>query len=196
MELSKDTFEDSIDSRLGERLKALRQAQRLTLDALAERAGVSRAMISRIERGEASPTAQLLNRLCAALDTTLSRFFAEEETQQDPLSRRDRQRVWRDPATGYRRRSVSPERTGSPVDVIEVEFPPGGRVVFDPHVFDSGVSQHVWILEGAMRLTSGETTHALQAGDCLFMRLSDGQIFENPHAEPARYAVILHRHEA
>ena len=188
------TPDDGIDSRLGERLKALRLARRLTLDGLAERAGVSRALISRIERGEASPTAQLLNRLCAALETTLSRFFAQE-AQGDPLSRRERQRVWRDPATGYRRRSVSPERTGSPVDVIEVSFPPGGRVVFDPHVFDSGVTQHVWILEGAMRLTAGDVTHELQAGDCLFMQLSDGQIFENPHAEPARYAVILHRGE-
>ncbi|OLP59089.1 DNA-binding protein [Xaviernesmea oryzae] len=195
MESETSSLSDPIDSRLGHRLKHLRQMQRLTLDGLAERAGVSRAMISRIERGEASPTAQLLNRLCAALDTTLSRFFAQEDGAGDPLSRREAQRLWRDPATGYLRRSVSPERTGSPVDIIEVEFPAHGRVVFDPHVFDGGTTQHVWVLQGAMRLTSGDVTCDLQAGDCLFMRLDDGQIFENPHAEPARYAVILHRRE-
>ena len=61
-----------VDATIAERLKGLRGLRALTLDELAGRSGVSRAMISRIERGEASPTAQLLSRLCAALDVTLS----------------------------------------------------------------------------------------------------------------------------
>ena len=59
---------DPLESAIGERLRQLRIARNQTLDDLAGASGVSRAMISRIERGEASPTAQLLSRLCAALD--------------------------------------------------------------------------------------------------------------------------------
>ncbi len=59
----------------------MRTARGMTLDGLAAQSGVSRAMISRIERGEASPTAQLLARLCSALGTTLSRFFAFQQPE-------------------------------------------------------------------------------------------------------------------
>jgi transcriptional regulator with XRE-family HTH domain len=186
-------MENSFETDIAERMKRLRQEQAMTLDDLATRAGVSRAMISRIERGEASPTAQLLARLCSALGTTLSRFFAGGETAGDPLSRRDNQRVWRDPETGYLRRSVSPDGTGSPVDIVEVAFPPGARVVFEPQQFDAGLTQHLWLLEGRLTMTAGAETHVLDAGDCLFMRLADAHIFHNPHGAPARYAIILNR---
>lgn len=188
-----EILQESSDKVLGERMKALRSARAMTLDDLAQRAGVSRAMISRIERGEASPTAQLLARLCGALGTTLSRFFAPDEPASEPLRRRDEQRIWRDPATGYLRRSVSPDGTGSPVDVVEVEFPPGASVIFGPQQFDDGQTQHLWLLEGRLTMKAGDTTHALEPGDCLFMRLADSHSFQNPHGEPARYAVILHR---
>ncbi|CZT33797.1 Transcriptional regulator, contains XRE-family HTH domain [Rhizobium sp. 9140] len=181
------------DADIGERLRSLRQRHATTLDALAQRSGVSRAMISRIERGEANPTAQLLARLCHALGTTLSRFFAEDAPPESPLRRAGQQHVWRDPETGYVRRAVSPEATGSPVDIVDVGFPPGGRVVFEPQPFDSGATQHLWLLEGRMTMTAGDETYHLHPGDCLFMRLGETIVFSNPHAEMARYAIILHR---
>jgi transcriptional regulator with XRE-family HTH domain len=189
MESTLDTFETDI----GERMKALRLAQTMTLDDLARRSGVSRAMISRIERGEASPTAQLLARLCSALGTTLSRFFATGDEAGSPLLRHADQRVWRDPDTGYLRRSVSPDNVGSPVDIVEVEFPPGARVVFEQQQFDPGFTQHLWLFEGRLTMTAGDETHVLDAGDCLFMRLAEAHIFHNPHGAPARYAIILNR---
>jgi transcriptional regulator with XRE-family HTH domain len=184
---------DHFETDIAERLKSLRLTQTMTLDELGTRAGVSRAMISRIERGEASPTAQLLARLCSALGTTLSRFFADGESTGDPLSRRKDQRVWRDPETGYLRRSVSPDGTGSPVDIVEVEFPPGGRVMFEQQQFDAGLTQHLWLFEGRLTMTAGDQTHVLEAGDCLFMRVAEAHIFHNPHGKPARYAIILNR---
>ena len=184
---------NGFETDIAERMKALRLGQSMTLDDLASRAGVSRAMISRIERGEASPTAQLLARLCSALGTTLSRFFADGKTAGDPLLRRNGQRIWRDPETGYQRRSISPDGTGSPVDIVEVEFPPGARVVFEQQQFDAGLTQHLWLFEGRLTMTAGDQTHVLEAGDCLFMRLVEAHIFHNPHGTPARYAIILNR---
>ena len=52
--------ETGIDGRIGDRIRALRAERSLTLDGLARLADVSRAMLSRVERGESSPTAQLL----------------------------------------------------------------------------------------------------------------------------------------
>src|SRR5690242_12129276 len=122
---------EDIDLRLGARIHDLRADRGLTLEGLAEVAGVSRAMLSRIERGESSPTAQLLNKVCDGLGITLSALFAEPAPRASPLARYAEQPSWRDPATRYLRRSVSPSGTGSAVDIVEVEFPPGARVAFD-----------------------------------------------------------------
>ncbi|WP_083222702.1 MULTISPECIES: XRE family transcriptional regulator [unclassified Ensifer] len=189
MENSSDPLEHAI----GERVRSLRVGQNLTLDDLATRSGVSRAMISRIERGEASPTAQLLAKLCSALSTTLSALFAFEGEQVSPVARRADQRLWRDPESGYLRRSVSPEGVGSPVDIVEVEFPPGARVVFERQPADRGITQHLWLFSGRLELTMESGPHVLEAGDCLFMGLEQAHVFHNPHGEPAHYAVILSR---
>lgn len=120
--------EDHILERsIGERIKTLRAESGLTLDRLASESGVSRAMISRIERGEASPTASLLARICAAFGLSLSGFFAENEETVSPLVRKRDQQLWKDPETGYVRRAISPPRVGSDVDIVEVEFPAGAR---------------------------------------------------------------------
>lgn len=122
-------MEPELEQAIGIRVRKLRLEKGLTLDDLAAASGVSRAMISRIERAEASPTASLLARICAALGLSLSAFFADEG-QASPLARRQDQQVWRDPETGYLRRSVSPPGTASDIDIVEVEFPSGARVSF------------------------------------------------------------------
>src|SRR5882672_11505275 len=103
-----DIDAEAINRDIGLRVRALRVAGAMTLDDLARRSSVSRAMLSRIERGESSPTAHLLNRVCAGLGVTLSALFTSAERPLSPLSRRTTQAVWRDPASGYVRRAVSP----------------------------------------------------------------------------------------
>lgn len=184
---------DPLESAIGERVRLLRLARGQTLDDLAAASGVSRAMISRIERGEASPTAQLLSRLCAALDLTLSAFFAFSEAAGDPLSRREDQVVWRDPETGYQRRAVSAPNTASRVEVIDVTFPPGARIAYPPETAKAGMTQHVWLFSGRLRMTLREAVRDLRPGDCLYMSITEGHVFENPGDEPAHYAVVLDR---
>lgn len=96
------------DLRLAERLRNLRQARRWSLDELSALSGVSRASLSRIENGDVSPTASVLGRLAGAHGLTFSRLIAELESDVPALVARADQREWVDPATGFRRRSVSP----------------------------------------------------------------------------------------
>ncbi|WP_413710785.1 helix-turn-helix domain-containing protein [Rhizobium sp. Rhizsp82] len=186
-------MEDELEAAIGARIRKLRLEKGLTLDDLATSSGVSRAMISRIERAEASPTASLLARVCAALGLSLSTFFAGQDEDASPLARRHEQQVWRDPETGYVRRSVSPPGTASEVDIVDVEFPPGARVSFPPHAASDGMTQHIWVFEGEMEMTAGEKVHHLFAGDCLFMPVGEGHVFHNPTSKPARYCVVLSR---
>jgi transcriptional regulator with XRE-family HTH domain len=185
-----DSPHDAIDLALGERIKALRAERGLTLDGLAEASGVSRAMISRIERGESSATAQLLNRLCSGLGITLSGLFARADPPASPLSRRAGQAVWQDPGSGYVRRRVSPASTDGVLDLVDVELPPGANLTFDMPEF-RGTDQLVYVLEGRLAMLLGDTPYEMAAGDCLHMRFETPHTFRNDAAEPARYLVAL-----
>jgi len=170
-----------IDSRIGARIRALRGPA--TLDALARASGVSRAMLSRIERGESSATAQLLNRLAGGLGVTLSEIFAEPAP--GPLTRRADQPEWRDPGTGYTRRAVGP-------DIADVTLPPGADIRFD-NARVAAVGQRVWVLSGLLGLELAGVAWRLGPGDCLAMRFGEPLRFHNPTRRPTRYAVILER---
>jgi transcriptional regulator with XRE-family HTH domain len=179
---------DRLETQIACRVKARRQALGLTLDQLAEISGVSRAMISRIERAETSPTAVLLGRIANALRVTLSSLLATP-VEEELLVRAGQRPAWTDPATGYVRRAVSP--TAAPMDIVDVSLPPGARVAYD-NLVPLETPQLVWVLEGALRLTVDDHAHELGEGDCLMMKLDRPIIYENVTHRNVRYAVVLH----
>jgi transcriptional regulator with XRE-family HTH domain len=184
-----------LNRRIAVRVRELRAVQGLSLDALAGKSGVSRSMISLIERGESSPTAVVLEKLAAGLGVTLASLFdAPADSAQapvGPVSRREDQPQWRDPASGYLRRNVSPPGVPQPMQIVEVHFPPGGRVAFENGGRDARVHQQVWVLEGTIDITWGGERYRLREGDCLAMHLDRPTMFHNPAREPARYAVEI-----
>lgn len=182
-----------VDTHLAQRVRGLRSSRGYTLERLAELSGVSRSMISLIEREETSPTAAVLNKLADALGVTLASLFSEEsrDVSELPLARLAEQQVWKDPASGYVRRHVSPSGYASPIELAEVTFPPGETVAFEHAVRNVVTHQQVWMLEGEMQITVGETAWHLRAGDCLAMVLGQRIAFNNPTRKPARYAVAL-----
>jgi transcriptional regulator with XRE-family HTH domain len=185
------------------RVRALRAERGLTLEALAQASGVSRSMISLVERGEANPTAVVLERLATGLGVMLADLFGSGGAalraasapgtgpRAAPLARAADQPVWRDPASGYRRRNVSPAGASVPTQIVEVEFPPGARVAFETTARAAPVLQQVWLLAGAMHVTLGRRQHRLAPGDCLAMVLDQPIMFHNPGRTPARYAVVI-----
>jgi transcriptional regulator with XRE-family HTH domain len=181
-----------INAHLAARLRALRSERGLTLDGLAERTGVSRSMISLIERGESSPTAVILNRLAAGLGVTLASLFAEKASADaSPLARRADQRTWCDPESGYLRRNLSPPGFPSPIELVEVILPSGARVAYDAAPRPLGISQQIWVIEGEIELAVGYDTYRLATGDCLSMRIDQPTVFRNPGERPARYVLAL-----
>lgn len=183
-----------VNQRLAERVRELRAMRRLSLDGLATKSGVSRSMISLVERGESSPTAVVLEKLAAGLDVTLASLFdapPDALAPFGPIARRADQPEWRDPASGYLRRNVSPPGVPQPMQIVEVRFPPGGRVAFESAGRDVRVYQQVWMIEGTLEVTLGSARHRLREGDCLAMQLDAPVLFHNPTRKPARYAVVI-----
>lgn len=179
---------DGLATSIAETLHTARVDRGLSVSVLAERSGVSRAMIAKVERGAAQPTAVLLGRLSAALGMTLSELVARAESDGGRLTRRADQPTWTDPDTGYLRRAVSP--AGTPLELVEVELPAGARISFaaDTYAF---IRQQIWLLEGTLHFREGEVEHELNRGDCLQLGPPAPCTFSNPTRKPCRYLVAL-----
>lgn len=177
------------DFLLAQRLRELRKARGYTLDQLAMHSRVSRSMISLIERQQTSPTASVLNKLANALGVSLPVLFAMDNgsTQSRPLSPLAEQPVWTDPASGYRRRQLSPVDWPSPLELVEVLFPEGETVAFEAPLRSASAHQQLVLLEGSMSITVGDRLWRLEVGDCLAMELGERIVFHNPTHAIARY---------
>src|SRR5436190_24268947 len=100
------TIEDRADTVLARRIRGEREARSWSLADLADRAGVSKAMLSKIERAEASPTAATLSRVATAFGLTLAGLVEQVGEGGPRLVRANEHPVWRDPKTSYRRRQL------------------------------------------------------------------------------------------
>jgi transcriptional regulator with XRE-family HTH domain len=179
-----------MEARLAQRLAELREDRGWSLEELARRTSVSRSTLSRLERGEISPTATLLNTLCAAYQRTMSRLLAEVEPEPPRLVRAGSQPVWRDEGAGFTRRSVSPPHPGLRGEVVECVLRPGADLAYDEPPLP-GLEQHLWMLAGALEVTVGDAAHALRAGDCLRFRVWSRTRFHCPGPDEARYALLV-----
>jgi transcriptional regulator with XRE-family HTH domain len=189
----------------GERLRGERRARGWPIERLAAASGVSRAMISKIERGESSPTAVVLGKLSAALELSVSELLAPagQATADSDTAAGVRARSagglvrrvadtpeWRDPDTGYLRRQVSTPRF--PAAVTEVTLPPGARVPYPAGAY-AFIAQLVLVLSGQLTLTDGPDRHLLAAGDTFELGEPRPREFRNDSAGDCRYLVIVTR---
>jgi transcriptional regulator with XRE-family HTH domain len=204
------TIVDERDA-FGKRLRGERLGRGLSMDQLAEASGVSRAMISKIERGESSPTAVLLGKLSAALELSVSELLtgarlgdgrepaAAEPGEEPPpadatgagLVRRAADTPqWRDPDTGYLRRQIS--TAGFPAAVTEVTLPPHARVPY-PAAAYAFIAQLVWVQSGQLTLMDGSVRRVLAPGDTFELGQPRSREFRNETMEECRYVVVVTR---
>jgi transcriptional regulator with XRE-family HTH domain len=180
---------DDPTPRIAERVHEERRQRDWSLDDLAKRARVSKAMLSKLERGESSPTAALLGRICGAFGITMSSLLISADEQSGRLTRRAEQPIWRDPQSQYVRRHVSP-RSDLPIELVEVELPPKAQVTFPASAY-ARIRQVVWVLEGRLEFVEGAVIHRLEIGDCLELGTPTSCVFRNPGRSVCRYLVVV-----
>ncbi|MGX8013242.1 helix-turn-helix domain-containing protein [Mesorhizobium sp. ORM8.1] len=176
---------------IGRRIHAERTIRDWSLAELAERSGVSKAMLSAIERGMTSPTAVLLVRIASAFGMTLSTLIARAEMQGGGLLRKDAQPVWQDPQTGYVRRHLSPA-SQMPLELIRVSLPARAKVSLPASSY-AFIKQQIWLIGGRLDFTEGDVLHRLEPGDCLALGAPSDCVFHAPGPDTADYLVALVR---
>jgi transcriptional regulator with XRE-family HTH domain len=176
---------------LAARLKQERVQRSWSIAELAKRSGVSRAMISKVERAEASPTAALLGRLSGAFGLTLSTLLSRAESSRERLARAAKQPVWTDPSTGYVRRAVSPP-TGGPLELVSVVLPAGAAVSYPASAY-AFLYHQLLVLAGTLHFQEGATEYTLRPGDCLEFGAPADCTYANRGPGLCRYLVAVLR---
>jgi len=175
---------------LAEEVRIHRKQRGLPLEALAELSGVSRSMISKIERAEAVPSTAVLSRLAEALGVTFSRLMApatEREVLHIPAGR---QPVLRDDASGFLRRCISPVLPGRGIDWVLNTLPPKATTgEFVAH--RRGVSEYIYVLKGRLNATVGDRSIVLSEGDSLYFEADAGHAFTNIGSSPCEYFLVI-----
>ncbi|CAA9385001.1 MAG: Transcriptional regulator, Xre-family with cupin domain [uncultured Rubrobacteraceae bacterium] len=176
--------------RLGVRVRDLRRERGLTLEKLAGSSGVSRAMISKLERGEKNPTLVIAARLAEGLGVSLSRLAGVEERREVVVVPRERRMVLRDPETGFERQSLSPTFAGRGVEFLRNVIPEGSTSGGFP-AHRRGVEEHIVVEKGDLRAILGGEEYLLREGDALFFEADVPHRFDNAgQGECAYYLVI------
>jgi transcriptional regulator with XRE-family HTH domain len=176
--------------KLGERVRELRRGRGLTLEELAERSEVSRAMISKVERGEKNPTLVVAAKLAEGFGVTLSQFVGMEERREVVLVPRERRIVMRDPETGFERQLLSPSFGGRGVEFIRNVVPEGSTSgEFPPH--RRGVEEYVAVEKGSLRATIGGEEYSLGEGDALYFEADVTHRFDNVGDGECSYYLVI-----
>ena len=176
---------------VGPRVKALREAEGLSLRELATRSGVSAPMLSQVERGETSPTLQTAARIAAGLQLKLSQLLRLDEEGAVSIVRAGERRAGG--TAGHRYEVLTPPLPGQRAEVSLHTLLPkaatGGPG--DPPMHEPGARETAIVERGQLALFIDGTTHALAAGDCVTFDADLPHHFENQGEEEAVLLAIV-----
>ncbi|MFT6558647.1 helix-turn-helix domain-containing protein [Sneathiella sp.] len=181
---------NTLTEKLADRLKNLRQEHGFSLDRLAVQAGISRATLSRLEKGEVCPTTEHLGKLCSVYGLTLTRLMAMVEEGFAALVSQEAQLIWHDAKQGFIRRSVSPPSDSLGAEMIEVLLEPAADIAYEAPP-RPGLEHHLYLLEGEVQITLGDHLYDVKAGDCLRYQLYGPSRFQVLGQKAARYVMVL-----
>ncbi|WP_321889905.1 helix-turn-helix domain-containing protein [Paraburkholderia bannensis] len=161
--------------RVGEQIQKLRSERKMTLDELSRAAGVSKSMLSEIERDKANPTIAVAWRLTNALGVKLDSLFAAPRAP-DAIAVAGPHDI---PTllghdAGYQLRVWGPIELAGHFEWYELTLKPGGALVSNAH--EPGTREHLTVLQGAIEVEAAGTVERLKAAD------TARYIADQPHA--------------
>ena len=181
---------EQISLKIGERLKEIRNTRQLTLDDAAELTGVSKPMLGQIERGQSSPTINILWKISTGLKIPLS-FFCKQEEAEYTVVGLGRENVITEENGGMRAYPLFPFDPVRNVDVFYIEFDAGVRHESLPHV--AGVEEYVFMVQGTLKIAIGGEEVTLQEKQSIRFGADISHIYHNVSDKAcAAYNVIFY----
>lgn len=175
------------DGTLGRRLRDLRRRQGLSARAVAARAGVTPAYMSRLENGKVSPTVATLSRVVRAMDESVATLFERDGDDAGPVVRRSRRRLVRN--RGVDDFLVTPVGAQR-LEVLETHVAPGATSGDTPYAHP-GDEECVLVLEGELIVCLEGEPYSLREGDAVTFPCRTPHRWENPSDRTTRALWII-----
>ena len=175
------------------RIRNFRKQQGLTLEELAERSKVSRAMISKVERSEKSPTLSVLVRIAKGLNITLSDLLGAEPDPAGVSIHRAKDRTkFKDPESGFERELLSLAESSKGLEIVLHRIPPGRSSGTLP-TYAVPTEKYIIVQEGDLVVHLNRQNYEIAAGDTMHFEVKGPYSFSNPGQKTCVYYVVLVR---
>ena len=185
--------DDAIVAEVGGRVKRLRIQAGLTLDEFAAQSGVSRAMLSKVERGEKSPTLAIIVRIAKGLNVSMSALMgAEPDPAQVAVIRRASRLAFKDPETGFERHNLSPTHLDNDLEFLLHRIPAGESSGELP-AYKVPTEKYLVVHEGQLTVQTGGERHVLETGDAFYFDVRDPYRFINSGKTTCAYYLVIRR---
>jgi transcriptional regulator with XRE-family HTH domain len=179
---------------VGATLQKMRLERSLTLDDLSRAAGVSKSMLSQIEREKANPTIAVAWRLANALGVSIGELLASETRQVESIRVLEAHELPTLPGdhAGYVLRILGPMELAGKFEWYELTLAPNGVLASNPH--DPGATEHLTLLQGTMELEVDGEKKKLKSGATARYQADHNHSIRNPGKTEARaLLVVIHR---
>ena len=186
---------DDLAGAFGGNVRQRREEAGLTLEQLSTRSSVSRAMLSKVERGEKSPTIGVASRIAHALDASLSDLIGGAATAAPGVAvvmRKNDRPVFRDPETGFERHMVSAAPGAGGAEMV-VHYLPAQVFTGLLPAYPPGTEKQLVVLEGTLTVAIGGISETLNTGDSLFFQADADHGFANRTNAPCEYIMATTR---
>ncbi|MCP2341353.1 helix-turn-helix domain-containing protein [Actinomadura rupiterrae] len=186
---------DDLAGAFGGNVRRRREEAGLTLEQLSTRSAVSRAMLSKVERGEKSPTIGIASRIAHALGASLSDLVGAPAGAASGVAivmRKADRPVFRDPETGFERHMVSAAPGAGGAEMIVHHLPARVSTGLLP-AYPPGTEKQLVVLSGTLTVAVGGINETLDAGDSLFLQADADHGFANRTDEPCEYIMVISR---
>ncbi len=179
---------------VGATLQRLRLARGLTLEDLSRIAGVSKSMLSQIEREKANPTIAITWRLANALGVGIGELLDTEVREVETIRVLEAHETPTLPGNhaGYVLRILGPMEMAGKYEWYELTLAPGGELASQPH--DPGTTEHLTVLHGALELEVGASRKKIKLGGTARYPADQQHAIRNPGKSEAKaLLVVVHR---
>ncbi|HEY1179116.1 MAG TPA: XRE family transcriptional regulator [Phytomonospora sp.] len=186
---------DDLAGAFGGNVRRRREEAGLTLERLSEKSSVSRAMLSKVERGEKSPTIGVASKIAYALDVALSDLIGAPAPAANGVAvvmRKGERPVFRDPETGFERHMVSAAPGAGGAEMIVHYLPAQVSLGLLP-AYPPGTEKQLVVLAGTLTVAIGGVSETLDAGDSLFFQADAEHGFANRTDEACEYIMVISR---
>ncbi len=186
--------EDRIIETVKENLKVIRHTKGLSLDKLALKCGVSRAMLSQIEQGKSTPTISVLWKIANGLNVPFSDLIKEKDIEGVHILKHEHTKVLYSNSKVFSSRALFPYAGSRRTEFYELLLKPGGIEVADPH--QTGTTENIVVVSGKLRLRVLERVIELEPKDSVFFRADVPHEYSNPtDQETLMYLVMNYSEE-